>query len=128
MTLPDSADARTPNAELAHRVLDHIKADPESWDQASWYRKTHCGTVGCFAGWAVMLSGLKIEGPVYPVVVAEGHPLDDVYVPVAAAQLLGLADDADDAEGLELFHEGNTLADLEEMVADLFGPRPEPLP
>jgi len=106
-----------PNAELAYRVLDHIDANPKSWDQGVWW----CGTSGCFAGWTCALSG---EQP-------ERDYANGIYVPERAAQLLGFEtrDDMDvvtDVAGEQswLFSPDNTREDLGRMVAEIFGPRP----
>jgi hypothetical protein len=129
--------APTPNAELAYRVLDQIDAHPEQWDQTRWWKPADmapgvsCGTAGCFAGWAVSLSGGQMaRGDVTADVRVESG-LDEwsgAYVPVAAAALLGLPMDdpwsEDEAEHQELFHENNTREDLGRLVAEIFGPRP----
>lgn len=104
-----------PNAELAYKVLDHIDAHPESWVQDSWW----CGTGGCFAGWAVKLSG---EDPGW------------VYVAERAAELLGFTSEYDIEERAvaalggrgrcDLFSASNTREDLDRIVAAVFGPRP----
>ena len=41
------------NVENFKRVLGHIKAHPETWNQGEW----HCGTAHCFAGHAQIMSG-----------------------------------------------------------------------
>jgi hypothetical protein len=121
----------TPNAELAYRVLDHIDAHPEQWNQGRWIGKTECGTVGCFAGWAVVLSGAE------PVI----DYGDETGEYGASAELDGKADLISDmAERLlranrwfdeggedeqDLFSEWNTREDLGRLVAEIFGPRPE---
>ena len=38
------------NRENFQRVLDQIKAHPETWEQEKWH--TACGTAHCFAGWS----------------------------------------------------------------------------
>jgi len=43
--------------DLYDAVLAHIAAHPEQWDQRVWLQTTECGTVGCFAGWTVVLGG-----------------------------------------------------------------------
>jgi hypothetical protein len=45
------------NKENFKKVLDHIEAHPETWDQATW----HCGTSHCFAGWAQIMSGKEAD-------------------------------------------------------------------
>lgn len=59
------------NTELFNRVLAHIKAHPEEWDQGS-YRKpeSDCGSACCLAGHAVLLAGTPYEraainGPIW---------------------------------------------------------------
>lgn len=48
------------NKELMHRVADHIDSMPDSFDLSRWAMPADdrdiCDTVGCVAGWAVMLS------------------------------------------------------------------------
>ena len=47
------------NRENLKLVLDHIKADPDTWDQTNWH--SECGTKHCFAGWAQILSGKPLS-------------------------------------------------------------------
>jgi hypothetical protein len=128
--------APKPNAELAYRVLDQIDAHPEQWDQTRWWKAADmpsgvsCGTAGCFAGWAVSLSGGRIArgGHDCTARVESGlGKLNGDYVPVAAAALLGLPMQdpwsEDEAENLALFHENNTREDLGRLVEEIFGPR-----
>jgi hypothetical protein len=122
-----------PNAALAYAVLDQIDAHPEQWDQARWWRPdAECNTAGCFAGWAVRLSGGRMvrDGNLYNIFVRSGlGELNGLYVPVAAASLLGMPmedpQSEDEAENLPLFHESNTREDLGRLVAEIFGPRPD---
>lgn len=121
-----------PNAELAYRVLDHIDAHPESWDQETWY----CETSACFAGWAALLSGLELgyeDGRMWDVeVVSASDPLRSRmvgwHVQEAACALLGISHDhvvRIDGEDDELFNENNDRAKLGELVKEIFGPRPD---
>ncbi len=119
-----------PNAELAYRVLDQIDQHPESWNQGEWYRKEACGTVACFAGWAVEFNNYDIalseEQPAlsgrpahrygrFVHGIAGRRTFRDV-----AAEVLGITDlDADD-----LFDATNTREELGELVLEFFGPRP----
>ena len=55
--------ARPPlNEKLIQCVLDHIENQPDEYDQNVWAiingdeKDEYCGTVGCFAGWACMLT------------------------------------------------------------------------
>lgn len=119
----------SPNAELAYRVLDHIEAHPEQHHQGSWWRASYCGSSGCYAGWAVHLSG---ETPGRDLFVG------DVFLSERAAQLLGFEDERDmnqaafealgqpTEEEFELFSGANSRADLGRIIGALFGPRPEP--
>jgi len=81
----------TVNLELFDQVLAHIEAHPEQWDQSVWLAENECGTVGCFAGWTVILGGG-----------ARNH------VEQSAADLLGVDDVTADA----LFAGSQTLAGL----------------
>ena len=123
----------TPNAELAWRVLDHIDAHPESWDQNVW----GCGTAACFAGWAVRLSGGVIAGErnsdaeVVDTTDDSAHPLVGLTVEEAAYAVLGLDDFLSIGElpggGTRwLFFSGNNRHTLGHLVTEIFGPRPEP--
>lgn len=138
-----------PNAELAYRVLDHIDADPASWRQATWIKKTDCGTVACFAGWAVQLAGGKVElsrwgwskvdldGEVYTLhgvysfadVALRALNIEDNYVRGASCPDCGVPGcENEDHELPELFDACNTREQLEEYVEAIFGPRPASLP
>lgn len=119
-----------PNAELAYRVLDHIDAHPETWDQSSWV----CGTTACFAGWAVRLSGAEIEQSDPDEIdsaVVVGGPAELIGAEVrdAAVNLLGsycvAPRNLDDHRPGNLFSDSNTREDLGELVAEIFGPRPD---
>ena len=108
----------TPNAELAYRVLDHIDAHPETWDQAVW----SCGAIACFAGWAVRLSGGRIEYPQpHENFECDGLPgLPPLTVACAASHLLRIGGfDAD-----WLFFVSTDREDLGECVRKIFGERP----
>lgn len=53
------------NRELISRVLAHIEANPQEWDQRGWFWRSNrsnrsCGTKACFAGRALLLSGYQI--------------------------------------------------------------------
>jgi hypothetical protein len=119
-----------PNAELAYRVLDHIDAHPEQWNQKRWW----CGTSGCFAGWAVTLSGEQVNADAC--VTANGlimhvsdraaqvlgFPDEDALIDAAIEAMGGGIPEEDDAPAL--FNAGNTREDLGRLVAEIFGPRP----
>lgn len=123
-----------PNIELLNKTLDHIKAHPETWKQSWWVTPTiTCGTAYCFAGHAVVLAGYAVSNncevdfdtlpeDVRARICDEVYPSDDgdrtmVDVAHTAAGLL-------DIEGFytprqHLFDAGNSLPDLERMVAEL---------
>lgn len=116
-----------PNAELAYLVLDHIDAHPDQWDQATW----ECGTVACFAGWTVKLSGGSLEdltdrvGILTPLVIEGPAEIVGLEVDVAAELLLGYDSRAFDED---LFDGLNTRADLDRIAEAIFGPRPAVTP
>lgn len=112
-----------PNAELAYKILDQIDAHPEQWVQNHWMTTTECGTAYCFAGWAVNLSGGTLQEDVYNVIVASGPPeIDGLLVERAADVLLGICS-RDLPE--DLYDGYNCRRDLDRIVADVFGPRPQ---
>jgi hypothetical protein len=55
------------NERLIGKVLAHIKAFPGSYDQndvassCDVSKETPCGAIGCFGGWAVLLSNPKTK-------------------------------------------------------------------
>lgn len=116
-----------PNAELAYRVIDHIDANPEQWNQQAWV--SDCGAAYCFAGWALTLTGheLKLvrraDGP-------SRMDLDDImgvyadHVQSAAAAELGLAGFSGRNDAEMLFSPDNSRETLGELVTEIFGPRP----
>lgn len=120
-----------PNTELLKRTLNHIEAHPEEWDQEYWARRTLCGTSYCFAGTAVVLSGLPlawrdVDADDYGVdadelahnVIDEGEVGDSIAT--AARDLLELtADQAD-----RLFYPGNSIEKLRDLVAELTAAEP----
>lgn len=119
----------TPNAALAYRVLDHIDAHPEQWNQGLYIGKAECGTVACFAGWACLLSG---EEPLFSMWdpnetswLRAGR--DEFPVSERAQQLLGVSryvEHDDQEHDDDLFGGHNTREDLGRLVAEIFGPRP----
>lgn len=120
-----------PNAELAYRVLDHIDAHPEQWEQGKWIGQAECGTAACFAGWAVLLSGAEprfyMKGCSTADVVFDGRAR---VAPDLAEELLGASRwvEAGDGESddIDLFAQDNTREDLGRLVVQIFGPRPTP--
>ncbi len=48
------------NVELMNKVREAILDNPRRVDMGDFcYSKEKCGTVGCIAGWAMILSGIK---------------------------------------------------------------------
>jgi len=125
-----------PNIELLNRTLNHIKTNPETWNQGLW-----CGTSQCFAGWAVTLAGMRIDWESEGVYVADMpaelaaqvNPEDElITVREAAILALDIGDSLllDDGPGNDdefstlgadavLFCAGNELTDLERFVGRL---------
>lgn len=107
------------NVELLRRTLEYIETHPEEWDQETW----GCGTVACFAGHAVALSGNWEEaykGRSTLVIPAgssrKATPYSDniitTYKSTAARLELGLSMHQSDL----LFQGSNTLARLRHYV------------
>lgn len=120
--------APTPNAELAYAVLDQIDAHPETWVQTTWIKKTECGTAGCFAGWAVLLSGIQ---PAYLTNLSDSTSYVEVgeesaRIDRTAEDLLGgrYVDEGDEDYEQDLFDGDNDRETLGRLVAEIFGPRP----
>lgn len=93
-----------PNVELLQQTMQHIKDHPEQHDQHIWVNS--CGTAGCFAGWAALLSGWFIEDLRY---------YGDFRWTTFGRELLDLTPD----EAFKLFCSSNTVPMLELMVKDL---------
>lgn len=108
-----------PNTERLNATLEHIREDPDTWDQTVFRNGDH----GCFAFHAALLAGAEIENP-------------DIYLCVRlrfneAALALGFNENdtitieefAQRALELDriypLFLPDLTLADLERLVAKL---------
>jgi hypothetical protein len=117
--------APTPNAALAYQVIDHIDAHPEQWHQGTWVGQADCGTIACFAGWAVLLSGYQVDED-GDVSVSPSGSATDLYgehVQEAADVLLGIGKREVEAYG-DLYDGLLTRYELGCMVEEIFGPRP----
>jgi hypothetical protein len=112
------------NEKLIECVLDHIETHPDEYNQNLWAHiedqhqdGTYCGTAGCFAGWACLLSTpveswvdkfvrfLKFQGDPVP----KGMD-NSKYIQATATEKLGLRD----TEASHLFDgaSGNPKADI----------------
>lgn len=123
---------RCTNPELMRQTLAHIEAYPDTWNQRTWATPPSgaCGTAYCFAGWAVALTGARIDAEDETVEV-ESLPEDvrrrlreyhavyryegDAYIPTVARVALGIAH----ADADVLFASYNGLSDLRRIVAEL---------
>lgn len=78
------------NEKLIGKVLKHIKAFPKSYEQdtisesCEKTKETPCGAIGCFGGWAILLSNPVAERAK---LAAKETQLDE------ARELLGLTED-----------------------------------
>lgn len=120
----------TPNAAELIAIYQHIKANPETWNQYMWGRRTPCGTAYCLAGWAVARSvGVERfawEAPdengvseVWFVTDESGNWADSIRV--VAQSALGLTG----RQTEELFHGANDLDDLRRIITEITGTDPE---
>lgn len=117
------------NVELAEKTLAHIRSHEWRLDQSTWLslwkgdvgvtfeRAMHCGSTGCFAGWAALLDGAELsfdEGE-YIIKTADGVPVYDY-----AADALGIPHYQEGNDTIvqadHLFDANNTFEDLEEFV------------
>ena len=119
----------TPNVGLLSRVIAHIEANPEEWQQEDW----RCETGMCVAGWAVQIDGGRWfhpspDGTVLDALLharpgeetaewAECYGVTDAVVTAAdrAQAVLGLTD----AEADSLFCASNLLDDIYEAAKDI---------
>jgi hypothetical protein len=112
----------------AYEVLDFIEAHPEKLRMSAWiYNGSHvplmgydkaraiseCGTAACFAGWAALLAGRTFVG--------YGLLDGDEWVFEYSADLLGLDGEEED----RLFWWAKDLDEVREVVAEIYGPRPD---
>jgi hypothetical protein len=102
------------NKELIERTMQHIVDHPEEHDQATWISNA-CGTVACFAGWALMLDGVSAQDVLRWSHAAPRYSLVGSRVREVATERLGLTAD----EAGRLFCAENTRDMLQLMVKDL---------
>ncbi len=73
------------NEPLLREVLAFIEMHQDQWDQGQWWRHGNCNTIGCFAGWTVVLGH-----PNWGLDRAWEFDSNDIDVPEQATRLLGL--------------------------------------
>lgn len=101
------------NIELLEKTMRYIEDNPDKHDQSKWW----CDTAGCFAGWALSLSGVsprELENLRDQSLALAVNPYRS---PVAsrAMQVLGLTV----GESRKMFDSDNTRDMLSLMVKDL---------
>lgn len=108
-----------PNLPLLRKVLDHIDAHPEEWNQAAWMTETTCGTACCIAGHAIVFDGTHTLTVANDDVLVDGVSMvrgeDGRWHDAAAivgAKVLGLTED----EAGDLFHGWNGRADVQHFA------------
>lgn len=124
---------RVLNVEALIATYDHIRRNPQNWDQTTW----KCGTAYCYAGHVgSWLYGMRMDvfDHVYlnedalvdlakyeipdEFMIPRGRELDDdVHVADFAGAVLGLTGEEVDV----LFEGANTLADIREFIEKLTG-------
>lgn len=102
----------TPNAALIRKVMAHIRAHPEGWNQNDW---GGCGMSHCFGGWALVLGG-------------RGDLLDDDHLLTLewnASDLLGLSHAQGMSVDTGLFYSGyeDTVDEYEKRITRVTGVR-----
>lgn len=113
------SDNREINVPLLRKLLEHITAHPDEWDQQTWGRESQqsaCGTALCVAGHAAHSLGHPLVWDKAANYVA--HCLVDGEVrsiPSVATHALGLSN----RDAAHLFSGGNTLADLWRLANEM---------
>lgn len=97
------------NTELLHKVLKHIKDNPEQYDRQRWHKD--------FAGWTLrlMVPGMEVRKDslnVERLFTADGEHVWIQDIGPWAQRLLGLTD----GQSVRLFSGANGLDDLERIV------------
>jgi hypothetical protein len=109
---------------LLRKTMEHISAEPESWNQRVWRSVDSCGTVACLAGWTATLAGgqwirsaLSAEDEDAAAMTFDGYVLPKDR----AQRLLGLTE----LEAYALFSASNSWDDLRAIAHLLVHERPE---
>lgn len=106
------------NTEGLQKTLEHIKGHPKEWDQYRWHT--------CFAGVALqVLRGAVVEDDedwCCELLKLDGRVLNAGHIGDMADAALDLTRE----QAYLLFHAGNTLEDLERLVAEFTAEAPVP--
>lgn len=110
-----------PNLPLLRKVLDHIDAHPDEWNQNEWGIQTErssCGTAFCIAGHVAVMSGAEpvwdIDGSMVHVRRPNGQPTP---VGVYAAEQLGITwEESGSGYVPGLFAGHNTREDIQRIA------------
>lgn len=99
------------NKELLHKVLQHIKANPDQYDAVRWHAD--------FAGWTLRLAmpGIAVRKDscdIETMFDADGNRVWISDIGPWAVQLLGLSAD----QAVVLFSSTNTIDDLARLVGE----------
>lgn len=99
------------NSEALHKVLAHIKNNPDQWDQHRWHK--------CFAGWTLRLCvpGIEVRTDELDISImygGNGKPVWQGDIAPMARKLLELTGE----QAYDLFSQYNDLAYLEALVAE----------
>jgi hypothetical protein len=115
----------TPNLPLLRKVLDHIDAHPEEWDQEVYGTLTDaspCGTAFCVAGHALNMVGRFTLGnhPNGGTMMLDGRAALGAEVGDAAADLLGLTE-AERRALFSMFNSRESVQYAAERIAERAG-------
>lgn len=92
------------NMERFVAIIDHIRTDPDSWDQIDYH--SDCGTAHCIAGHAQLRAMGSANASKFTI------PYDSKAVYHAAKAWLEIGD----TESLWLFHYARSMEDFERVI------------
>jgi hypothetical protein len=112
------------NVPLLRKVLEHVTAHPEEWNQAEWARRDSCGTAYCIAGHTVVMAGNEVRWSPFCFeheYEVSGTLVDGRRVGDVAVELLGIPIPLRrvGVEKGHLFYSENTLSDLWRIASQL---------
>jgi hypothetical protein len=118
-------DEPTPNLALLRKTFEQIKI-PKVWDQSTWMyttERSECGTAGCFAGWAVSLTGryellfMEVAGckAMFVDMVEDLDTGERDYLATVAERELGLTED----EAEWLFDGRNSMGTIRQLCESI---------